>query len=59
MGELLSAAVGHDKAGGLFFDRPRRREVGMFNHVLGLILALRSANLAFERRLIDLRFRAP
>jgi hypothetical protein len=29
------------------------------NTMPGLIPALRSANLAFERRLIDLRFRAP
>jgi hypothetical protein len=26
IGELLSVVVAHDEAGGLFFDRPRRRE---------------------------------
>ena len=51
--------IADDKAGGLFFDGPRRREPArhVLNDVLGLILPLHSANLAFERRLIDLRFR--
>jgi hypothetical protein len=57
--ELLSVVVAHDETGVESFDGPGRREPARYvlNDVLGLILPLHSANLAFERRLIDLRFR--